>query len=244
MFSLGRPILIRPRVPGAKFLRRFQDIVLGAGTYDISQEAPSPQTGGGEVLWLIPKMPAHPGLQIKLIASEVGSEPVDVRLSADQWHPELNYRVYTETARQLMVPLLREYNREYGSRLQLGIPGPRTLPRLPKQAKEILQRYLACANTSYAHPVDLPLFYDFVIHCHEHRVSLMSDDLRALLLAEGLPADAAEELTNIYDHGRALMAWRISPQRTIRALERSVARAASREAQNHSLQRTRAGAGR
>lgn len=110
------------------------------------------------------------------------------------------------------------------------------VPRLPKMAQQIFEEYAAQASKRYAHALDWGAFYDFVIHCHKYRVRLSADEVEALLVARGFAAEAGHELAQVYDHGRSLLARRISSGRAMRAWRRGE-RLAAREAQNPSLHR-------
>lgn len=112
-----------------------------------------------------------------------------------------------------------------------------TIARLPKIAQEIFQDYAAQASKGYAHALDWGAFYDFVIHCHQYRVCLSADEIKALLLARGFAAEVASELAEVYDHGRSLLARRISFVQGYRAGRRVERLAALEVAQNSSLHR-------
>lgn len=156
----------------------------------------------------IPDHPRHSRVSIVFSAPEAEVGPVVVDVQAE-WSPTLDYETYTSTVREVLQPLLKRYNRAYGTRLRPGIPGPERPVQLPHKAGELLRRYLGRTTRGYAHPLDWGQFYDFVIHCHERRVR--AEGLKELLLAQGVPDETAIELEEVYMHGRSLLKRRIAP---------------------------------
>lgn len=78
-------------------------------------------------------------------------------------------------------------------------------PELPPQTLKMFLRFVNCANKTILHPLDMKRFYQFVRFCHTRRVKLDEQQLRSYLIRGGFPERNAENLSNIYYHGRKLL---------------------------------------
>lgn len=202
MFSLKRPIEIRPDVPGMDFLVRLKDFVLDLGSFDVLTHEECNGFPEDFKLEFSPRnYQLHRNFSASLIATHGRPQIVELHLLADWWEPALDYSVYTATAREVMNPLLRAYNRRFKARVRLGIPGPRKPRRLPREAQARFNHYVGLANKGYAHPGDWYSFYQFIVYCHDHRVLLETEELEDLLTGAGFGKDTAKELASVYRHG-------------------------------------------
>lgn len=211
MFNLSRPVQVYPKRPAESFLKLLAECAVSMGSYKILDEGGWAERPRRLVLEL--GVPNHPRYsRVSVVFGTLAEEgPIAVEVMAD-WSPALNYEIYTSTMCEVVKPLLTAYNRTHSARLRLGLPGPPKPVELPDKAEKILRKYLGQATRGYVHPLDLWLFYEFVIHCHERRVALRPEDLKALLIARGMPDDAAIELEEVYSHGRSLLRRRTTPR--------------------------------
>lgn len=210
MFSLKRPVQLYPKIPGAEFLRLLRDCALKMGTYEIADEDGAPRLSSSALLELdLLQHPRYSRVTIILVATRNSAAPVTVEVKAD-WLPPLDYDNYTRTVREVVGPLLDVYNRTHQARGRLGVPGPDKPAQLPAKASRYFQRYVSQANKWSLQ--DLGPFYDFVIHCHEFRVSLGVEELKELLVTNGFGEDQVVELAEVYTHGRALLKRRQRPR--------------------------------
>lgn len=82
---------------------------------------------------------------------------------------------------------------------------PEEFPELPPLARKYFLSFVNCANKSIPHPLDMNRFYKFVRFCHTRRVKLDQHELREYLLRGGFPERNAEDLSEVYYHGRKLL---------------------------------------
>ena len=77
--------------------------------------------------------------------------------------------------------------------------------KLPRGAEGYFRRFLARANISVLHDNDWECFYEFIVYCHRHHVTLDYWDLRQALIAEGFREYTAKNLSDAYKHGRGIL---------------------------------------
>lgn len=208
MLSLEKPIRLRPGMPVDAFLHTLRRCAERSPDYE---EVEAPAEGDLELVPLLPHH--HRNLSIRFDGSTAAPEVVVVHLYADWWEPRLDYETYATAGRELLEPLLRQYNRAHGTHLRMMAPEARRPPHLPAGAKVLFETHCAVANKGCAHPLDWSSFYEFILHCHERRVLLDAEGVKAMLLSRGFTAEAADELAAAYGHTRGLLAWRRSPER-------------------------------
>jgi hypothetical protein len=82
---------------------------------------------------------------------------------------------------------------------QLSISG------LSERGNRLLLRFINLSDRSLSHPSAWRRFYGFVRYAHTHRASLRSTDLQKALEKSGFSDTDAQDLSFIYEHGRALL---------------------------------------
>lgn len=213
MFTLKRPARIYPKVAAESFLERLKDCALQISSYEIvDEQKPTDRDDTASLELSFPHHDQHSRVSVVFAAFGNRAETVEVEVKADNWVPALDYKAYSSTIREVVQPVLNIYNRSYGTWIRLGVPGPAKPARLPKEADRLFRRYLAQASRGYAHALDWAVFYDFILHCHDFRVALVAEELKDLILASGFAETPADELAEVYRHGRALLKRRISPR--------------------------------
>lgn len=127
------------------------------------------------------------------------AEPrVNVEMYSADWsaggHPTT--RAYVEFARAFFQPILRRYNRQFGTRHRLRVVKAKGYVT-PPQTKLLLDRFATLANVRSLHPNDWQRFYVFVRHS---RSQIPEGMLRQLLMKKGFAADKARALDELYQH--------------------------------------------
>jgi len=77
----------------------------------------------------------------------------------------------------------------------------------PGVTKE-LENFILHTNLSFGGPINNATWealYEFIIYAHTYRVRLGDDQMRDLLLSEGAKRADAEEIAQVYLHGRNLL---------------------------------------
>ncbi len=135
----------------------------------------------------------------QLIAREEKSDRIQVEMRARHWSPDPPTRaVYEQSARDLVQPLLRAYNRSFGTRHRLRIGFREEKPfRMSVITETLLSRFTTLANTRSLHPYDWRRFYLLV---REARQQIPEHILRGRLEQAGFTQDKARELAQLYTH--------------------------------------------
>lgn len=84
--------------------------------------------------------------------------------------------------------------------------GSDVIDYLSPNAWKSLQAFITQATPSALRRRDWLVFYDFVRSCHTHQVLLSKESLLRFLRDNGFPDTLANELGNVYLHGRGLLA--------------------------------------
>lgn len=141
----------------------------------------------------------HEDHGFQLIAREEKAGRIQVEMRARRWTPDPPTRaVYEQSARDLFQPLLRAYNRSFGTRHRLRIDAREEKPfRMSRIAQTLLSRFTTLANIRSLHPYDWQRFYLLV---REARQEIPGPILRARLEEAGFRPDKASELAQLYTH--------------------------------------------
>ncbi|MBO9580136.1 MAG: hypothetical protein J7498_04520 [Sphingobium sp.] len=135
----------------------------------------------------------------QLIARGDTAGRILVEMRAERWDPDPPTRaIYCAAASELMLPLLKTYNRIHSTRLRLRVQ--KTVlkeTRLSPRTKTLFERFAVLANTASLHPLDWDRFYAFV---REGRQELPGYELRAMLIARGFSNEKAGHLSEVYAH--------------------------------------------
>lgn len=144
----------------------------------------------------------HEDHGFQLLCRTDSPSKVDVEVRAARWHPHdpPTRDGYISAANALVLPLLRAYNRVRRSRLRLHAASEASMqPKLPPHAALALHRFTLLANHRSLHPYDWQRFYQFVKGLR-YAERYRADEIRWLLLQEGLPAKMAEDLGELFEH--------------------------------------------
>lgn len=135
----------------------------------------------------------------QLIARREKPDRIQVEMRAQRWSPDPPTRaVYEQSARDLVRPLLKSYNRSFQTRHRLRI-GARegSSFRISERTQTLLRRFTTLANTRSLHPFDWRRFYLLV---QEGRQEIPDHILRAKLEQAGFAPAKAQELARLYAH--------------------------------------------
>lgn len=115
------------------------------------------------------------------------------------WGPGRPTRAtYCASATELILPLLKVYNRDYAARHRLRVQKTgRRGYKLSAQTKTLFERFAVLANTSSLHKLDWDRFYAFV---RESRQELPEPEVEAMLIEHGFSKQSAGRLADIYVH--------------------------------------------
>jgi len=191
MLNLKENIKIKPDVDGGEFLMRLKSLMQELQGYALlKEERLSSSQGSFQGLKLALKRD-NQQLEVALLSN---GKVVDAIL----WSPQIDdFALYAETTREVMHPLLKNYNRRHGTRIRLFIPHkgrPKPLPPGAHARFDLFKETLGLSE-----------FYLFVIYCHHYRVLLDRARIEELLLQTGLDSERVKELTTLYFHGREIL---------------------------------------
>lgn len=141
----------------------------------------------------------HEDHGFQLIARGEKAGRIQVEMRARRWTPDPPTRaVYEQSARDLVQPLLRTYNRSFGTRHRLRIGAREEKPfKMSRITLTLLSRFTTLANTRSLHPYDWRRFYLLV---REARQEIPDHILRARLEEAGFMPDKARDLAQLYAH--------------------------------------------
>ncbi len=141
----------------------------------------------------------HRNVGGQLIARDDLPGRVAIEMRAELWNPDPPTRaVYRMTAAELMLPLLKIYNRNYRTRHRFRVREMSSRgPKPSSRTKVLFERFAVAANIASLHQLDWERFYAFV---RESRQELPEPEIRGMLVGYGFPADKAERLVDIYVH--------------------------------------------
>ena len=193
--------------PG-EFLQRMEALARELG--EVIAEREERPEGPPEAAPLLLKpilLSPHRGLAGRLTPARGSASRIAAEVRAARWNPEPpTYAAYVAAARELFIPLLRQYNRKYHARLRLRIASrAATEPRLPPLSLELFNAFADPANKSALRDRDWQRFYAFIGHITGHNVHLSRDDMHRLLVGAGFSVEHAADLADIFEHGRRLL---------------------------------------
>lgn len=200
MPDLFPDIDIAIKVEPALFLERMMMLGERAARFTIEHHV---DTLGGHridvVNFRLQEESVHEGHGFQLIARDENPKRVAVEIRAQRWQPDPPTRaVYEQSARDLLAPLLREYNRAYGTRHRLRIRSASGKGfRMSDRTRTLLGRFTILANTASLHPLDWRRFYQLV---REGRQQIPGHILQEHLEKANFPLETARQLTDLYYH--------------------------------------------
>ncbi|WPE22665.1 hypothetical protein [Shinella zoogloeoides] len=127
-----------------------------------------------------------------------GEARILIEMRSADWqtdHPTRNE--YIAFCKEVFGPLLRAYNKAFGTHYRMRVSRPRADYQLPPQSKRLFERFSILANTRTLHPLDWERFYLFV---RNSRKELPEGALRPLLIQKGFSSEMAQMLSELYYH--------------------------------------------
>lgn len=202
MEELLPDILIKTKLNERTFISRI-NMILSNYEEIISKEYTKNQFIDGEdSLVITPRnQNGNKNLGVLLFNYKNMHEKVFVELVADTWVEEpATYEVYSNEAKRIMLPILKQYNKEYRSRIRLCIQSKNSLKvRLPKLAYDFFFGFASgVLKKNKLHPTEWKRFYYFIWHCHRRNVKLTDYDLNRLLIENGFDYNNASTLSERY----------------------------------------------
>lgn len=210
MEDLLPPITIKPDTAPRDFIGRLHGLLQGSGKFDRDLHEDFLGEKGHLILEIIPLWESeHEDLYGQVICDpEYSGESVSIEIRARRWNPDPpNYDAYAHAAKQIFIPILKEYNKAYSTRLRMNIKSKESLePKLSPKLKAAFHSFVVAANKSSLHPLDWRRFYSFVHVAHAYRSKLDDIQLSRILVKSGFTDDCAREIASVYQHGRELLA--------------------------------------
>ena len=71
--------------------------------------------------------------------------------------------------------------------------------------RDMLHAFVEALNKGAPHPLDWQRFYDFVIYAHGLERAYRVEEVRAILIEEGLTGERARRFAQFYEDGLALL---------------------------------------
>jgi|GEM_PF-3180697 len=133
------------------------------------------------------------------------NQRIDIEARSTVWDPlHLSSEEYVKTAKELVNPILREYNRIYKTNRRLKIQAKKPYI-IPEKTKELLTRFANLANKKMIHPFDWKRFYAFVFHCHKQSAKVSQCMVSSFLKDSGFTNEKANFLSDLYYHFREFL---------------------------------------
>jgi hypothetical protein len=76
---------------------------------------------------------------------------------------------------------------------------------LSERGQTLLLRFINTSDRSLAHPLAWRRFHGFIRYAHAHRAGLQPAALGSLLKRSGFSDEDANQLSLVYEHGRAIL---------------------------------------
>jgi hypothetical protein len=104
---------------------------------------------------------------------------------------------YVEFTRRSLCPLLKQYNKIFGTYHRLVCKKPSKQPLLTPHSELLFNRFSTLANTRSLHPLDWERYYLFI---RNSRVEAPHGALQSLLIKKGFSINMARMLSDTYHH--------------------------------------------
>lgn len=200
-------IQIKINTSPQNFLEQMQQTAVETKKYDVEFH----QDFLGQSFDILDVRPLLSNLHVGLLGQfiKIPNKPsfIQVEIRAERWNPEPpTYKIYVETAKKIIKPLLQLYNSSFGTKYHLVIESAGCLqPQLPPRANQRFIEFVSLANTQILHPFDWERFYYFIYACSSRNIKITQEDVKELLLSSGFSDENSEELANIFWHGVSLL---------------------------------------
>lgn len=133
------------------------------------------------------------------------NQRIEIEARSTVWDPfQLSSEEYVKTAKELINPILREYNRIYKTNRRLKIQAKKQYV-IPEKAKNLLTKFAILANKKSVHPLDWQRFYAFIFHSHKQNTNISQCMVFSFLKDTGFTNEKATFLSDIYFHCRELL---------------------------------------
>lgn len=182
------------------FLERMADLAEPAGMFRVERHSTSVGDRRMDVVnFRLQAASVHDDHGFQLITHDDRPGRVQVEMRASLWSPDPpTAAVYSEAAQTLAGDLLKQYNRDFGTRhrLRIGTPQGKGFA-MSERTATMLERFTILANTSSLHFYDWQRFYALV---REARQEIPGHVFRARLIEAGFSGQRSAELAEIYAH--------------------------------------------
>lgn len=201
------PLKVKPDFSPHVFVERLAEIALENPAYqaELSESDESDtltlrlQCGTGEI----------PEIEVRVIsARRTDVKHVHIRLNSPAWQKNIpDYDDYTALGKNLLEPLLKDYNRRHKTRLRLAVKSLETLaPRLTPKIHQAFEDFAQHADKNLLGGQDWERYYRFIRLTHGFQIKLDEEQIFYLLVQAGFDRQYAREISDVYLHGRALLA--------------------------------------
>lgn len=132
---------------------------------------------------------------------------INIEVRARQWENEWPTKEqYIEWAYNIFKKPLAAYNKLHSKRYRITVHSRKANAyKLPPGAQKFFDRFTIFPDIGISHPLERENFHKFIKYCHQFRVKLDGNQLETLLKRKGFSEEKAEELSQIYVHGRELL---------------------------------------
>ena len=201
------PIKIKPNTSPHLFIERLGEVAADLDGYTGRVEHLEDEDT--VILHLEAPGYAEKDLNIRIIsAKHTDVKHVHMRLERPAWKMDMpDYDVYTDTAKTASEKLLKDYNRRHKTRLRLNIKSIDKLePQLTPKIRRAFDEFCSHAHKEVLGGKDWERYYRFIRLTHAFQVRMDEEQLFYLLTTAGFGKQYAREISDVYMHGRALLA--------------------------------------
>ncbi|MBF2055387.1 MAG: hypothetical protein IGS03_18210 [Candidatus Sericytochromatia bacterium] len=201
------PLKVKPDFSPHVFVERLAEIA--AETPDYQAELSEADDSDTLMLSLKCGTVEIPDLEARVIsARRTDVKHVHVRLNSPAWQKNIpDYEDYTALGKSILDPLLKDYNRRHKTRLRLTVKSLDTLaPKLTTKIHQAFEDFVQHAHKNLLGGQDWERYYRFIRLTHAFQVKLDEEQIFYLLVQAGFDRQYAREISDVYLHGRALLA--------------------------------------
>lgn len=200
------PIKIKPNTSPHVFIERLAEVAEALDGYGGRLEQEDNDT---LIFHLDASGYADKGLGVRIISSKrTDVKHVHLRLTRPEWKLEMpEYEAYIEIAKTVTEKLLKDYNRRHKTRLRLNIKSLDKLePQLTPKIRQAFEDFSQHAHKDVLGGRDWERYYRFIRLTHAFQVRMDEEQIFYLLTSAGFAKQYAREISDVYMHGRALLA--------------------------------------
>lgn len=205
-------IILKPNTSPHEFIKCVYNLLKGSSQFNVDLQENYMGEVGHMILNIKPSFETeHHGLHGQIINhKKIDGENIRIEIRAKPWKPHCpTYDIYVAVAKLIFDPILTNYNKTYNTRLKLNIKSRESLePKLSHNVVPVFNEFITSANKEALVLADWKRFYSFIRIAHSSRIRLHEEGVYRLLVKHGFKKKYAQEIANIYHHGRALLAGR------------------------------------